>query len=193
MIKDKFKLLKKLEISRFNGHTGIKHLTDLKNLTSLTLTYAGSTSFLYDLKFLTNLKHLNLSNSKAVLPSLKDLVHLKSLDLSYCTVDFSIHQFQGMKDLKKLILFRSTITGMKNLDDFINLESLDICSNFEYPKILEETCFEKFQKLKILKVESFYYDLSSLHSIIELHAFLNFSSVPKYLLSKKDLKIFMKS
>eukprot|EP01080_Neovahlkampfia_damariscottae_P003655 gene3655-6471_t len=120
-ISQKFQHLNHLTINRIKTQTGLKHLSTLKGLNTLTMTFCKS----------------------KILKELSTLENLTELDLSYSDVSFI--DFSSLKKLRKLKIQHSRI-NLKSLLHLKNLKELDLSSSMiveDYETIVALNSIEK--------------------------------------------------
>ncbi len=117
-----------LDLTCLSGITKWPDLTGLDKLHTLNLGYCYSLAGKVDLKGLTELCHLDLSNSKITkLHNLDQLHKLESLHLSQCR-SLEELDLEGLQALQTLKLFACRgLQKLDHLDQLNNLKSLDLC------------------------------------------------------------------
>jgi len=125
------KQLNSLDLSS-NQITDISFVVDLRQLTKLALSQNDIEDF-SSLNFLVKLTHLEIHsnyNSKGykILPSIKDLKQLTSLDISFNQIS-DISYLKDLKQLSELLLNVNQISDISYLKDLKQLTSLNISVN----------------------------------------------------------------
>jgi hypothetical protein len=129
--------------------------------------------FIPNLKFLKNLRKLNISNvEKIEYDNLKFNKNLHEVELWLVPVK-DLEFLSGNLNLKKLNLFSTLIDNLEPIKDCINLEELRFCEHYldTEIRINDITPILNLEKLKILHVGKDVKKIESLKSLINLEEF----------------------